>query len=554
MRQILRLTILFLAVFLLAGCISTAVESSADSTAPIPTGHPRLDNSNLPPAESTVENEEITSANTEAIKDSISVISSNDGTIIAWVTHSPSIGHVAYGRTEQYELGDVGDDLPSSQHAIILPDLEAEETYYYQIIITDTENNTTNNTFDGTFDTVRKVPIIDVWYGMEQSFGTNGTPQRWINILGNVSDDDGVRSLTYALNGGEELPLSIGPDDRRLVKTGDFNVDIFRTLFTPGENELVLRAVDTLDHQEVITVSINYMDDTIWPGTYDVTWSTVAAIQDATEIVDGLWEIEEDAVRTTIPGYQRLLSIGDIAWTDYEVVVPITIHDVYFSGEYNGAPGVGLLTRWTGHTDIPDPEGQPKSGWQPFGAIAWYRWDTPDSVFLRLEGTIDDVVENSVISPLLDTTYIYKLHVETITNGESLYRFKVWEEGELEPEAWDLENEILGTPNGSILLLAHQVDASFGDITITQLAPPASSPFLPNLSILNDFSTIVPLTITVPITPTSPITESGSIPCTICTVSMPASENDGMILPNQFNNFMRLFLGSIKFIIKSPVT
>ena len=50
-------------------------------------------------------------------------------------------------------------------------------------------------------------PFIDIWYGSDQSFGAIGQPQTWINILGNVSDDDDdISSLTYSLNGDPEKP------------------------------------------------------------------------------------------------------------------------------------------------------------------------------------------------------------------------------------------------------------------------------------------------------------------------------------------------------------
>ncbi len=44
-------------------------------------------------------------------------------------------------------------------------------------------------------------PAINVWYGLNQTFGQLGTPQQWINILGSVT---GATSLTYSLNGGPQ--------------------------------------------------------------------------------------------------------------------------------------------------------------------------------------------------------------------------------------------------------------------------------------------------------------------------------------------------------------
>src|SRR5262249_16243395 len=44
-------------------------------------------------------------------------------------------------------------------------------------------------------------PVIDVWYGPNQNFGQNGTPQQWVNILGTVYGNKPISSLSYTLNG-----------------------------------------------------------------------------------------------------------------------------------------------------------------------------------------------------------------------------------------------------------------------------------------------------------------------------------------------------------------
>ena len=63
-------------------------------------------------------------------------------------------------------------------------------------------------------------PLIDVWYGPNQSFGHLGNPQRWVSILGRVSDGNGVKSLKYSLNGGPQQSVAVGPDSRRLAASG----------------------------------------------------------------------------------------------------------------------------------------------------------------------------------------------------------------------------------------------------------------------------------------------------------------------------------------------
>jgi len=61
--------------------------------------------------------------------------------------------------------------------------------------------------------------------------------------------------------------------------------------------------------------------------------------------------------------------------------------------------------------------------------------------------------------------------VETIPGVGGLYRFKVQQQGQPEPAAWDLQQqEDLADPqSGSIALITHYVDASFGTVTVRPL-------------------------------------------------------------------------------------
>ena len=81
---------------------------------------------------------------------------------------------------------------------------------------------------------------------------------------------DGVSSLVYSLNNGPEFPLTIGPDDRRLADPGDFNVEINYFSLTEGENQLVIKAVDTLNNSSEETVTINFTSANEWPATYSI--------------------------------------------------------------------------------------------------------------------------------------------------------------------------------------------------------------------------------------------------------------------------------------------
>ena len=62
------------------------------------------------------------------------------------------------------------------------------------------------------------------------------------------------------------------------------------------------------------------------------------------------------------------------------------------------------------------------------------------------------------------------MRVET-TVGGPLYSLKVWPDGQPEPAAWTLQEQLDNTEltHGSMLMLAHHVDASFGPLVVTPL-------------------------------------------------------------------------------------
>jgi hypothetical protein len=166
--------------------------------------------------------------------------------------------------------------------------------------------------------------------------------------------------------------------------------------------------------------------------------------------------------------------------------VPVTIHeiDVYRGQRPNsGGPGVGLLLRWQGHWDAPPAtETQPRWVYYPMGALGWYRLDRfPDSsssqrIFhLHLDTGATTVFARDLTAMRLTIgeTYIFKMRVQTDTGGAHRYWLKVWPAGGTEPVGWT----VAGTApagdqplsQGSLLLVAHHVDASFGDITVQPL-------------------------------------------------------------------------------------
>lgn len=319
-------------------------------------------------------------------------------------------------------------------------------------------------------------PVINIWYGTHQKFGQIGVPQRWVNILGNVSEPGVIRSLKFSLNEGPELPLSIGPDKRRLLAPGDFNIEIIKDLLDIGINRVVINAIDNHNNETVKTVAIDYKANT-WPLPYSVDWKSVTNIQDVVQVVDGLWILDGSGIRThpEYVGYDRVIAIGDMTWKDYEVTVPITIHAIdtsAYGSSISIGPAFGINVRWLGHTDSPVACPQPHCGWDPMGASNWYsfRKDLKDELLL-IANPPGKSPKITTLQLEMDKTYWFKARVETITEG-SFYRFKVWEDGiESEPSSWTLRKLTtnLNLTQGSFLLVAHHVDATFGNVTVISL-------------------------------------------------------------------------------------
>jgi uncharacterized repeat protein (TIGR02543 family) len=332
------------------------------------------------------------------------------------------------------------------------------------------------------FQSSPDAPIIDIWYGATQKAGNNGDPLKWVNIQGNVTPASPA-SLNYTLNGRSPVNLRVGPDTRRLLKPGDFNIEIDYTELNPGANQVVIMAKDSQGETTEATVSLNYQGGSVsWavPQSKVYDWSTATRIDDLARVVDGKWIIESGSLRPVELGYDRLIGIGDMSWRDYTVTVPITILSVDESGykSPSNGPGVGVILRWLGHFD--SGKDSPVEGWQRLGTLAWYRWERKlvNQTFEYKEGLqaikygglpSDTLAQEKQLEP--DTTYIFKLSVQSAANPNqpAIYRFKVWDASlPNEPAAWDMEYEgKAGEPaSGGVLLVAHHVDARFGKVTV----------------------------------------------------------------------------------------
>ena len=319
-------------------------------------------------------------------------------------------------------------------------------------------------------------PTIDVWYGDVQRLGMIGNPSRFVNILGRVSSPVGIHAAAYQLNGGRLTPLPLGPTAFRLLANGDFNVELDRSELTVGANTVELRTVDQAGAEARRTVTVEYADDRAWPLPYRADWSAATSIQDVAQVIDGRWELTAAGLHCAEIGYDRLVAIGEMTWRDVVVTVPITIHrftdlPAAYAWPSNGA-GCGILLRWQGHSDWHDL--MPRRGYLPFGAIGFYHVAADPEhrelqVYSGADGTLPAVQENRHLEP--GNTYIFKMAVETQPDRPSRYSVKVWPQGAAEPCDWDVvgENPPGELATGSVVLLAHHTETTFGEVVIEPL-------------------------------------------------------------------------------------
>jgi hypothetical protein len=316
---------------------------------------------------------------------------------------------------------------------------------------------------------------IDVWYGPIQSFGAPGLPQDWVNVLGQVTGT-APYTLTYSLNSSAAKSLPVGSDNYRLTHEGDFNIELDPTTLN-ASNTIQLNLQDSVGDTISTTVTVNYTAGNTWPLPYTATWS--GDLQDIAQAVDGDWIIDNGAVELAgdaALGYDRVLTIGDPGWDNYEVTVPVTVRKLDPKGYdgVNNGPNVGVALRWRGHFEEAG-EGHPYRGWQNIGALAIYRWYFAGGVkteAMQMYGFGGAPLTSNNTKPLeINTPYVFKMSVQSAAAGPAYYRFKMWKAADPEPLKWDME--IFGKEgepaSGSLVLQAHYTDVQFGQVKVESI-------------------------------------------------------------------------------------
>lgn len=407
---------------------------------------------------------------------------------VSWTTDEPADGLVEYGLTTAYELGSVASTDFTTSHDILIGSLVPNQNYQFRFTTTDPSGN---SSVSGNYAAeTSALPVIDIWYGDNQTFGLIGDPQWLANILGNVSDPDGIATLTYSLNGATAQPLNLGPDGIRLALAGDFNIELQIFDLAVGSNSIDIVATDNTGLQSTKSVLVNYAGPNIWPADYSIDWSTTSQIADVAQVVDGKWVLDSGTVRPVELGYDRLIAFGDDSWQNFEVLVELTVNglDPLCSQQWcpGGGPLVGVLARWPGHYYWGI---QPNHGWYPMGSLAAYSWRGTYTRFEMYRGSDGSIGPTDVSAALpLGVPHMFKMRAETVA-GVQRYSAKLWPSSQSEPSNWNtvLDEPLSATASGSALLVAHHADVSFGNVTVTSLggSPPVDTtpPLVSNIQV-----------------------------------------------------------------------
>jgi hypothetical protein len=331
---------------------------------------------------------------------------------------------------------------------------------------------------------------IQIWHGTEQKVGHLGNAQDDFNLIGHVEEPHRLLSLQYALN--DSIPVELNfRSYRRLASHGHFNADIPIAALAPGPNTIEIKArfVDGSVGRQVVSLT-RLSGSSALPLHID--WSEIADPQDVGQYVDGNWRLGEHGLRPAHVGYDRLFLLGNRTWQDYQITAFVTVHDVApDTGPLSGDNGLGVVMRFAGHVvggPRNFPVAQPKWGYQPFGAIAWLRWQRgePDGPAVRQfkYGDTKEKTDYGTIQVRREETYLLKALCQTLPDdvegrGVTRYAFKLWHAATPEPSSWDWEHVQVSEHalrRGGVALVAHHVDASFGDISIVPLpaGPPES--------------------------------------------------------------------------------
>ncbi len=317
-------------------------------------------------------------------------------------------------------------------------------------------------------------PLIDLWHNDRPRVAARGRAQPWANVLGGITCDDApIYTAAYQCNDGPFTPLVLGPSAYRLRQPGDFNIELAFDELRAGENVVQIWANNHADEVARRDVVVEHLNVEHCPLPTRIAWGELDAIDAAAHVIDGHWRLTGAGLRPVTLAYDRVVAVGDMSWGDYTATVPVTIHGyetlpaIYNWPSYG--PAFGVLMGWRGHRQWGDMV--PKRGWHPFGSLAIYRWNKAGPMRKELwAGVGGELIgrEQGEHDPELERPYVLKVRSRTQPGRPNHFAMKVWSADEPEPEAWDIAGEAAAGSHthGSLVLLAHHADVTFGDVQV----------------------------------------------------------------------------------------
>lgn len=319
-----------------------------------------------------------------------------------------------------------------------------------------------------------------IWltYGKRQQFRYR---HRDINIIGKVEGAVYPLEIShYRLNNGEDVYFYVetvsdkcldwtyqyknSPAVNRLKDVGDFNIEI--PIDSPylrvGENHLLIIIQDANHVREEVEVTFTW-DDRPVPLPIDLSDLTkYSHIQEVGQVVNGAFDLDRDMnlIRSRAPVYpDSLLVIGsphgsqeatyNVRFTDMTKVKWLGPSD-FFVGHEGPTPPIGI-----------------KPGWSTCGmACISPRWEA--RAFLAFgdhSGTDQEWVVQTAPPKrfIAEPGRLYCVrHQVLFKDGLNIVRYRIWPEGEDEPQTWLCEENDSSVPptkprftKGSFALFQH---------------------------------------------------------------------------------------------------
>ena len=180
---------------------------------------------------------------------------------VTWTTDEPASSVVEYRQGSGAWQTRTGTEPLETRHTVAATGMACATTYSFRVKSADANGNlatSAESSLTTPACTAAGGPDIDSGAATRMTFGEQGIPQTWVNVIGNVSDPDGVQSITGALNdnGAEQLGFTV--DGWRIQRPGDFNYEINTDVLMPGANTITLRATDTGGRVTTKTVTVNW--------------------------------------------------------------------------------------------------------------------------------------------------------------------------------------------------------------------------------------------------------------------------------------------------------